>query len=43
MNIQNKPPKRLLDQLQESIRYKHYILRTEQVYVCVLHVLTVLP
>ena len=27
-----KPPK-LLDQLREAIRYRHYSLRTEQAYV----------
>ena len=33
MNERNDPPKRLLDQLRECIRYKHYSLRTEQAYV----------
>ncbi len=33
MNQSNDPPKRLLDQLRECIRYKHYSLRTEQAYV----------
>jgi integron integrase len=27
------PPKRLLDQLREQIRYRHYSLRTEEAYV----------
>ncbi len=30
---QNQPPKKLLDQLREQIRTKHYSLRTEQAYV----------
>jgi site-specific recombinase XerD len=29
----NKPPKRLLDQVREKIRIKHYSIRTEQAYV----------
>ena len=29
----NKPPKRLLDQVREQIRLKHYSIRTEQAYV----------
>ena len=29
----NKPPKRLLDQVREKIRLKHYSIRTEQAYV----------
>ena len=29
----NKPPKRLLDQVREQIRIKHYSIRTEQAYV----------
>ncbi len=33
MNAKPDPPKRLLDQLRECIRYKHYSLRTEQAYV----------
>jgi len=28
----NKPPKRLLDQVREQIRLKHYSIRTEQAY-----------
>lgn len=27
-----RPPKKLLDQLSESIRLKHYSIRTEQAY-----------
>ena len=27
-----RPPRRLLDQLSESIRLKHYSIRTEQAY-----------
>jgi integron integrase len=33
MNQQNKPPKKLLDQLSETLRTKHYSLRTEQTYI----------
>lgn len=29
----NKPSKRLLDQVREQIRLKHYSIRTEQAYV----------
>lgn len=29
----NKPPKKLLDQVRELIRLKHYSIRTEQTYV----------
>ena len=29
----NKPPKRLLDQVRDRIRMKHYSIRTEQAYV----------
>ena len=29
----NKPPKRLLDQVRDRIRLRHYSIRTEQVYV----------
>jgi integron integrase len=29
----NKPPKRLLDQVREKIRIKHYSIRTEQAYI----------
>ena len=29
----NKPPKRLLDQVREQIRLRHYSIRTEQAYV----------
>jgi integron integrase len=29
----NKPPKRLLDQVREKIRLKHYSIRTEQAYI----------
>jgi hypothetical protein len=29
----NKPPKRLLDQVRDCIRIKHYSIRTEQAYV----------
>ncbi len=29
----NKPPKRLLDQVRDRIRLKHYSIRTEQAYV----------
>jgi len=29
----NKPPKRLLDQVREQIRLKHYSIRTERAYV----------
>ena len=29
----NKPPKRLLDQVREQIRLRHYPIRTEQAYV----------
>ena len=29
----NKPPKRLLDQIREQIRLRHYSIRTEQAYV----------
>ncbi len=29
----NKAPKRLLDQVREQIRLKHYSIRTEQAYV----------
>ena len=29
----NKPPKKLLDQVRELIRLKHYSIRTEQAYV----------
>ncbi len=28
----NKPPKRLLDQVREQIRLRHYSIRTEQAY-----------
>ena len=33
MNQQNQPPKKLLDQLSETLRTKHYSLRTEQTYI----------
>ncbi len=29
----NSPPKRLLDQVRDKIRIKHYSIRTEQAYV----------
>ncbi len=29
----NKPPKRLLDQVRDQIRLRHYSIRTEQAYV----------
>jgi len=29
----NKPPKRLLDQVRDQIRFRHYSIRTEQAYV----------
>ena len=29
----NKPPKRLLDQVRDQIRLRHYSIRTEQTYV----------
>jgi|GEM_PF-2277972 len=29
----SKPPKRLLDQVRDQIRLKHYSIRTEQAYV----------
>jgi len=28
-----KRPKRLLDQVREAIRFKHYSIRTEEAYV----------
>lgn len=33
MNQQNQPPKKLLDQLSETLRAKHYSLRTEKTYI----------
>jgi site-specific recombinase XerD len=33
MNQQNQSPKKLLDQLSETLRTKHYSLRTEQTYI----------
>ena len=32
-NIMQNPPKKLLDQVREAIRLKHYSYRTEQTYV----------
>ena len=33
MNASTPPPKRLLDQVRDAIRLKHYAYRTEQIYV----------
>mgnify|MGYP000944861168 FL=1 len=32
-SVTSLPPPKLLDQLRERIRYRHYSLRTEQAYV----------
>ena len=29
-----KPPKKLLDQVRDVIRMRHYSFKTEQAYVC---------
>jgi hypothetical protein len=31
--MQSPPPKKLLDQVREALRLKHYSYRTEQAYV----------
>jgi hypothetical protein len=36
------PPKKLLDQVREAIRIKHYSYRTEQTYVCRTYARTVI-
>ena len=33
MNASTPPPKRLLDQVRDAIRLKHYFYRMEQIYV----------
>jgi hypothetical protein len=32
-NIMQQPPKKLLDQVRDTIRLKHYSYRTEETYV----------